>query len=183
MNWKALLAATILFIIPQCILATDRIYSSSELIDIVSKNPSMNGRPVVLEGEVISEPIERRDGCWINVTDGNLAIGVFFNDCQQTKSVKVWGQHLYKGDTVRIEGKVFNADKLTDGELDMQGESLTVIEPGYPISMPVPLWKILLAVFLGSLALYLVIERLINNLRSKSSKNRNILTGIIDGDS
>lgn len=180
---KILLLLTFLAILPTSAYATDKIYSSSELIDLVSKNTSMDGRFVVLEGEIISEPIERRDGCWVNVTDGNMAIGVFFKDCNQTKSVKIWGQHLFKGDTVRIEGKVYSADKLTDGELDIQGETLVVVEPGHPITIPIPFWKIILAIFLSATALYLAYERLVGNMKSRKSRNRNILTCIIDSDS
>lgn len=180
---KWLIGFLLICTIPVGTKATDKIYSPGELIKTVVENPSIDGRPIILEGEIISEPIERNDGCWVNVTDGSIAIGVFFKDCNQLKQVKYWGQHMVKGDTVRIEGKVFKADKETNGELDIQGDTLSVVEPGFPTEESIPIWKILLSVSLGIIALMFIADRLSNATKNRKTKNQNLLSGIIENGS
>jgi len=180
---KWLLPILLILVAPVVTNATDKIYSAGELIKTVVENPSIDGRPIILEGEIISEPIERNDGCWVNVTDGSIAIGVFFKDCSQTKQVKFWGQHLVRGDIVRIEGKVYKADKETNGELDIQGETLDVVEPGYPTEESIPTWKFLLSVGFCTIALLFIGDRITQHLKHRKTKNQNLLSGIIENGS
>jgi aspartyl/asparaginyl-tRNA synthetase len=174
---------SIILILPAIASGETKIWHAGELIqEVVDKPKIMDGAQVVLEGEIISEPIERKDGCWVNVTDGSIAIGIFFKDCRWTKDIKYWGQHLYKGDTVRIEGRVYKADIQTNGELDIQGTSLQVVQEGYPTAETVPFWKILTASVLAAIALFLVIDRLLTTIRERKAKNENVINGIIDSD-
>ena len=180
---KSIALMAIILAFPAIALGGTKIWHAGELIQAVVENPKvMDGSNVTLVGEVISEPIERKDGCWINVTDGNIAIGVFFRDCRWTKGIKYWGQHLYKGDTVMIEGRVYKADTQTNGELDIQGTSLEVVEPGYPTAERVPFWKILIASVLAAVALLLVIDRILTTIREKKAKKENVMGSLLDGD-
>lgn len=178
---KRFLLFLMLLVLPMQTLAqTEKIYTPTELINQITLDKNLDGVRIVLEGEAISEPLERKDGCWINVTDGSIAIGVFFKDKTQADKIQVWGQHHFKGDTVRIEGKVYLADKETGGELDIQGENLTVVSAGYRIEESIPLWKIIAGIILGIVTLTLMLERFVNFLKSKKAKKINVIEGLFE---
>jgi aspartyl/asparaginyl-tRNA synthetase len=177
---KRLLIFVLFLAIPCSVHAFEKVYTPSELINSITLDNKLNGQKIVLEGEAISEPLERKDGCWINVTDGSIAIGVFFKDKTQANKINIWGQHHFKGDTVRIEGKVFLADKETGGELDVQGENLTIITAGYRIEETIPLWKIIAGLILGVITLALMLERFFSFLRTKKAKMTNVIEGLFD---
>ncbi|NTU60880.1 MAG: hypothetical protein HGA95_00895 [Caldiserica bacterium] len=177
---RKLLLLAVLLVIPSIVAASEKVYSPSELIDKITQDKTLDGQKIILEGEAICEPIERKDGCWINVTDGSMAIGVFFKDKTQTDKIKIWGQYHFKGDIVRIEGTVYLADKQTGGELDIQGENLTVVSQGYRVDEVIPLWKIIAGIILGLITLWLIGERIYTYFRNKRSKKTNVIEGFFD---
>lgn len=173
----------LLLVIPSIVVASGKIFSPSELIDKITQDKKLDGQRVVLQGEAISEPIERKDGCWINVTDSSIAIGVFFKNTKEVEKIKIWGQHHFKGDIVRIEGTAYLADKSTGGELDVQGDSLTIVAQGYRIVEVVPLWKIIAGSVLGLITLWLISERLYIHFKNRKTKKTNVIEGFFDPDS
>ncbi|MBP7732313.1 MAG: hypothetical protein KA140_00915 [Caldisericia bacterium] len=170
----------LLLAFPSLVCASTRVFTPTELINETAIDRQLDGTRIVLEGEVISEAIERKDGCWVNVTDGSIAIGVFFKDKKNIEKIKYWGMHKVKGDTVRIEGKVHLADKETGGELDVQGEKLTVVIPGFRIDENIPVWKIIAGSVLGLIALLLIAERLHVFFVNRRIRHTNILEGFFD---
>jgi aspartyl/asparaginyl-tRNA synthetase len=177
---KKYLPLILILAFPALVQASDPFYTVSQLINDITLNPGIDGKYVILEGEVISEPLERKDGVWINLTDGSSSIGVFFRDKSQIANILYWGQHHFKGDFVRITGKVYLADKETNGELDVQGEKLRIMQSGYRIEEVIPVWKIILAVIFGLIALTLLFDRLIIYFRRRKAKKTNIIEGFFD---
>lgn len=173
----------LLLAFPSLVCASTRVFTPTELINETAIDRQLDGTRIVLEGEVISEAIERKDGCWVNVTDGSIAIGVFFKDKKNIEKIKYWGIHKVKGDIVRIEGTAYLADKSTGGELDVQGDSLTIVSQGYRIVEVVPLWKIIAGSVLGLITLWLISERLYIHFKNRKTKKTNVIEGFFDPDS
>lgn len=177
---KKLCFIFLILIFPSLINASTKIFTPTELINEITTNKELDNAKIILEGEAICEPLERKDGCWINVTDNSIAIGVFFKDKTQTDKIKIWGQYHFKGDIVRIEGTVYLADKQTGGELDIQGENLTVVSQGYRVDEVIPLWKIIAGIILGLITLWLIGERIYVYFRNKRSKKTNVIEGFFE---
>ncbi len=128
--------------------------SSNELIENAIK---YDKQIVIYSGEVIGDIMKRGDGAWINVSDGNNAIGIWL-PYSETKIIKYTGQYSYIGDTVKIEGIFNKACPEHGGDLDIHFKKIEVLKEGYIIQKKVNYRNILIA---GILLIFAVILNLI----------------------
>lgn len=100
--------------------------SSTELINNAKQ---YDGKKVVYEGEVIGEIMLRKDFAWLNVNDGNSAIGVWAQK-GLIKDIFYTGSYKVKGDWIEIAG-IFNRACLTHGgDLDVHAQGIKKIDSG-----------------------------------------------------
>lgn len=121
-----------------------------------------DGQAVVYEGEVIGEVMPRGEFAWVNINDGDNAIGVWAKQ-ELIKDIVYAGSFKYAGDWVAVEGIFHNACAEHGGDLDIHGEKITKIRSGEPLIHLVPEYKKNLAIYLlgalGCLSLILLIRR------------------------
>lgn len=101
--------------------------SSSELIE---QADIFNGQTVRYSGEALGAVLERRDGAWINVSDGYNAIGIWCSK-DMARSVSYLGDYRTSGDIVEVEGVFNRACPRHGGELDIHADSLKISRRGY----------------------------------------------------
>jgi hypothetical protein len=152
--------------------------------EIIENADILDGYLITLRGEVISEPLERKDFCWINVYDNEnyISIGVM-TTIEMISEIEFWGSHRTTGDTVDIEGTVFRADPSADGELDMHAENISIVHdiPAGPRNIDIPFWKLLLAIILTLLMLIIFFEKAYHFIKAKvETKNTHILEDYIE---
>jgi hypothetical protein len=107
---------------------------------------------VIIQAEAIGEVLERGDHAWINVNDGDNAIGVFMT-IDQAKQVNVFGGYANIGDTIKVIGTFNRACVEHGGEMDIHAISITVIKAGQPTTHEVSSLKFVMSIILLTIAL------------------------------
>jgi hypothetical protein len=101
--------------------------SSKELI---GKADDLNGQKVRYSGEAVTAVLQRPDGAWVNVNDGDNAIGIW---CTKEMSYRITylGDYKSKGDILDVEGTFNRACPAHGGELDIHADGLKIARQGY----------------------------------------------------
>jgi len=131
--------------------------SSAELIN----NAKLyDGKRVTFEGEVIGDIMVRGAYAWINVNDGQNAIGIWI-DRNLTKGITYTGGHRYKGDTVEVTGIFHRACLEHGGDLDIHAQQIKRISQGSVRIEKSDIGKRNLAIgLLGALCIVWILSRL-----------------------
>lgn len=131
--------------------------SSTELINNAK---SYNGKIVVFAGEVIGDVMQRGEFAWINIKDGNDAIGIWV-DKDLTKDILLTGSYKTKGDLVEVVGIFSRVCLEHGGDLDIHAHTLRKINSGRVIIERLSLDRRNLSlIFLGVLCLVLILRQL-----------------------
>lgn len=106
------------------------IVSSKELIENAK---TLDGKAVTYKGEAVTAILNRGDYSWVNLNDGDNAIGVW---CATSLlgEVKSLGDYKNKGDTIEVEGVFNRACPLHGGELDIHGRDIKIVKAGYAVN-------------------------------------------------
>ncbi|MBI5145378.1 MAG: DNA-binding protein [Candidatus Omnitrophica bacterium] len=104
--------------------------SSTELINHAK---DYDGKEVTYAGEVIGEVMCRGDFAWINLNDGQGAIGVWV-DKALSAEIHFAGSYQAKGDWVEVSGIFQRACPEHGGDLDIHARELKKITPGYLVN-------------------------------------------------
>jgi len=116
-------------------------------------NPTLfNGRIVQVEGELVGDIIEGRDGFWVNLLDSETAIGVWCPSAEKSK-IRFLGRYKVQGDYVRVIGVFHRQCGQHAGDIDIHANSIDVLQQGYEVSEEIPLEKVFFAIFLGIVSL------------------------------
>lgn len=131
--------------------------SSTELIN----NAKLyDGKTVVYEGEVIGDVMVRGRYAWINVNDGNNALGIWI-DKDSTKDITYTGSYKTKGDWTEVTGVFQRACPQHGGDLDIHAQSLRKLMPGRQVTERLNEGKKIFAlILLGVLSLAWTLRRL-----------------------
>jgi hypothetical protein len=100
--------------------------SSTELINNAKQ---YDGKVVVYAGEVIGDVMARQDHAWINVHDGNNAIGIWLSK-DLTRDIRYTGSYKAKGDWVEVTGVFQRACLEHGGDLDIHAQKIRTIKSG-----------------------------------------------------
>jgi LPXTG-motif cell wall-anchored protein len=100
--------------------------SSADLIEHAAQH---SGQPVEYVGEVIGDPMIRGDHLWVNVSDGQNAIGVWVAR-RDLPPIGRYGSYQARGDLVTVRGTFFRACPEHGGDLDLHASSVVVVRPG-----------------------------------------------------
>lgn len=148
--YKILAAFAVLVICfnPIIALAADNEVSSNDLID---QAKDYDGKEIVYTGEIIGDIMDRGEYTWINVSDGNNAIGIWVKSEGLVDIDKV-GRYNSKGDTVKIVGTFYRACPEHGGDLDIHASKIEVIKKGNDILHKVEPLKgiVAIVVFIGA---------------------------------
>ncbi len=111
--------------------------TSQQLID---KAKDIDGRIVVLKGEVIGDIMPRGQFVWLNIQDAYNAIGIWAPR-EMVKTIRGAGDYKQDGDTIEVEGQFLRADPGLGGDLCIRASAIKVIEIGQPRPYEVGLLK------------------------------------------
>ena len=124
--------------------------SSSELINHAKQ---YDGKIVTYSGEVIGDIMLRGEFAWVNINDGQNALGAWMS-AALAKEIKFTGNHKSHGDHLEIEGVFHRACLEHGGDLDIHVLSLIKITNGRMIKENLNFDKVNLSlVLLGALFL------------------------------
>lgn len=122
--------------------------SSSDLIDNAK---AYDGREVVYAGEVIGDIMVRDDHTWINVSDGDNAIGVWVKTADM-QGITVPGRYDAKGDAVKVTGVFHRACSEHGGDFDIHAAKIELVKKGHAVTHPVDAAKVPVALILFAAA-------------------------------
>ena len=130
--------------------------SSTALIEDAKR---YTGVRVEYQGEAIGDLMERGGYGWVNLHDGNNAIGIWA-PVSMLRQIKFVGDYNFTGDTVVVVGVYDQACDEHGGDIDIHAETLKVVRVGGKISHPINTNKAVAALILVSIAVALFfIER------------------------
>jgi hypothetical protein len=131
--------------------------SSTELINNAK---FYDGKIVVYAGEVIGDVMVRGEYAWININDGENALGIWVNK-NLAKDIIYAGSYKSKGDWVEVTGVFQRACPQHGGDLDIHAQATRKINSGRGISERLnPAKKNLALILLGVLSLVWILRRL-----------------------
>jgi len=131
--------------------------SSTELINNAKV---YDGKVVAYEGEVIGDIMVRGEYAWINVNDGQNAIGIWM-DKNLAKDISYAGSYKSKGDWLEITGIFQRACLQHGGDLDIHAQAIRKVRPGRQIIERLNISKRnLVFVLLGVLCLVWILKQL-----------------------
>lgn len=117
-------SSLILFLLTTChLLLTNCFAQSIPSSELISNAKQYDGRPVVYAGEVIGEVMARGGYAWINVNDGENAIGIWLPK-GLAQEIDYAGSYKSIGDQVEINGIFYQACAQHGGDLDIHAQSL-----------------------------------------------------------
>lgn len=123
--------------------------------DLIERIPEYNGKTVVFRGEAIGDKMPRKGGVWVNVSDGpNSSIGVWCSP-KDAQMIHTLGDYNHKGDVVEIVCVFHRACPEHVGEIDLHATTYRVVKQGSPVEHPITSSRLLLAIALALLAIFL----------------------------
>ncbi len=125
--------------------------SSNELL----KNAKQyDGKPITYSGEAIGDVMSRGEFAWVNLNDGENAIGAWVSGIL-TKEINFTGTYKSRGDILEITGIFHRACLEHGGDLDIHVQTLRKISGGNIINHKLDFLKVKLALILFG-ALFLI---------------------------
>lgn len=106
--------------------------------DLVENSYKWDGKTVSFKGEVLEDLMERKDGLWMNLSDGNnTAMGVFVPKDVAMPVIDHTESYRTVGDVVLITGVFHRTCIQHEGETDIHATSVTVVTPGSVRANPI----------------------------------------------
>jgi len=126
----------------------------SSTTELVEDSYKWDGKTVSFKGEVLQDLMVRKDGTWMNLSDGNnTAMGVFVPKDVAMPVISHVEDYRTVGDVVLITGVFHRVCVQHEGETDIHAVSVTVLTPGSTKANPIHLdrvvWFAVLAGLLG----------------------------------
>ena len=121
-----------LFSISACLQAVVFVQGlgSSELINNAKE---YDGKSVTYTGEVIGDVMLRGEFAWVNINDGDNALGVWMS-ASLAKEIKFTGNYKSRGDNLEIVGIFHRACLEHGGDLDIHAQALRKLGEGRVIN-------------------------------------------------
>jgi hypothetical protein len=122
--------------------------------DLVENSYAWDGKTVSFKGEVLQDLMARKDGTWMNLSDGNnTAMGVFVPKDVTMPPISRTEDYRTVGDVVLITGVFHRTCVQHEGETDIHAMSVTIVTPGSTKANPIRLdrvvWFLVLVGLLG----------------------------------
>jgi hypothetical protein len=130
-----------------CAVSYAQPISSTELINNAKFYDS---KLIVYEGEIIADIMKRGNYAWININDGENAIGIWLN-ASLLKDILYTGSYKSMGDRVEVTGIFNRACPQHGGDLDIHAQAIRKISAGRLIQKRLNLGKRNLAIILSGI--------------------------------
>jgi hypothetical protein len=97
--------------------------------DLINRAGQYDFKSVVFEGEVIGDIMRRGDYAWVNVFDGENALGIWTRS-DLAGEIKYTGGYKSKGDGIEVTGIFHRACPEHGGDLDIHAQGLRRVAQG-----------------------------------------------------
>ncbi len=128
--------------------------------DLINNAKQYDGKVVDYRGEVIGDIMIRGQYAWVNINDGQNAIGIW-TTMTLIKKIAYKGSYGFKGDVVEIIGIFHRSCPEHGGDMDIHAQSICKVTSGRQIFKSLDFNKIKITVILLGIALLLYISNLI----------------------
>lgn len=128
----------ILFFLQQGVCSAVQEYSSSQLLRQENK---LNGQIIEFEGEVVGGIMPRGAYAWVNLNDGENAIGVWC-PLELTSKITYIGDYKHRGDRLKVIGQFQGNCQEHGGVLDIHAQSADVVQDGSCLEHKVSVFKV-----------------------------------------
>jgi hypothetical protein len=143
-NFKAVLIILLFVLIFSRQLSFAQGVSSSDLI----KNAAQyDGKLITYTGEVIGDVMLRGESAWVNINDGENALGVWMS-ARLAKEINITGNYKSRGDTLEIVGVFHRACLEHGGDLDIHAQAFSKLTNGRIVNQKLNLDKVNLSLTL-----------------------------------
>lgn len=116
-----------------CILSPLMCFAQSiSSTELINNAKLYDGKIVIYAGEVIGDIMARGEYAWVNVNDGQNAIGIWL-DKNLTKDISYTGSYRFKGDWLEISGVFQRACLGHGGDLDIHAQAIRKVRQGRPV--------------------------------------------------
>ena len=149
------------FLFPFCYAQTA--VSSTELIE---RAKELNGQEVLYEGELIGEVMTRGEYSWLNLNDGQNAIGIWAGN-NFLNLISFAGDYNHKGDWLQVKGVFSRACQVHGSDLDIHAQSISLIRRGRVVRHKLVPLKPRQAIILSGVFLCLLIGQLLSRKLKK----------------
>jgi hypothetical protein len=122
--------------------------------ELMNNSALYDDKTVVLTGEAIGECLERENGCWINMSDGGNAIGIWMTESDAARIV-TYGDYRHTGDIITVTGIFYEACTEHGGEPDIHCIELAIDHVGAERTRVISEEKALAAICVVATALVL----------------------------
>ena len=112
--------------------------------DLIENALSLDGATVSYTGELIGDILKRGDHTWLNVSDGNNAMGVWV-ETAQLGEITTPGRYGEHGDELRVTGVFHRACAEHGGDMDLHATQIELLQAGYPTAHRVQPWQLVAA--------------------------------------
>ncbi len=153
---KTCLLAACFIYLPQSYLNADVVTGSQ----LINKAKDYDAGTVVFQGEVVGDIMRRGSYSWLNVYDGNVAVGVWAEN-SLLSGLSLSGSYKQRGDRIEIEGVFNRICKEHGGDMDIHARKIRKIEAGAPTPEKIDSRKkTAVILILGALFLIWILKRL-----------------------
>ena len=97
--------------------------------DLINNAKLYDGKTVTYAGEVIGDVMARGNYAWVNVLEGQSAVGIWVEK-DLTKDIHYMGKYHTRGDGVEVEGVFHRACFEHGGDLDIHAQKMRKIKSG-----------------------------------------------------
>lgn len=128
--------------------------------ELMAQQQEYDGKPVTYEGEVVGDIMIRGENAWLNVHDGDGAIGIF---CPRelTGEIEHKGSYGFIGDVISVRGIFHYSCAMHGGDTDIHAESLAVIRKGESVSHPLEARKVTAGIIVSAITILFLIGYLV----------------------
>jgi len=98
--------------------------------DLIGNIREYDGKTIIYAGEVIGDIMVRGEHAWVNVHDGQQAVGIWLPK-KMTEAILYTGSYKEIGDWVEITGTFHQICKEHGGEFDIHATRLKRVHDGY----------------------------------------------------
>ncbi|MFA6357432.1 MAG: DNA-binding protein [Candidatus Omnitrophota bacterium] len=140
------LISTILFFV----LAFGQETSFSQSInsnELIKNSKQYDGKLVTYAGEIIGDVMVRGRFAWVNINDGNNALGIWMSSAL-AKDINFSGSYKVRGDIIEVVGVFHRACLEHGGDLDIHAQTLRKTGTGRIVNQKLNIDKIYLSLIL-----------------------------------
>ena len=111
------------------LLLAQTLFAGIESTELIEKGSEYDGKTVDYSGEVIGDLMARKNHAWINVSDGNNAMGIW-SERVLIPPIHYFGSYAARGDTILVRGVFHRNCPEHGGDMDIHASAITIVAAG-----------------------------------------------------